>query len=171
MEDFEAVSKHGQRYIVPRTLSRAFAVSMKIKDDQNFPRAMDPHNAEHHSAEGWQGAYHVHFLEKIDTSGAVIGWELIWGQPKHTMRLFYDHVCQRWPELSEVRFDTTFCRALKEESKAKLRGFRAVKLSLGATRARLPLHPLPSDLSSTDLSSTLVCANVDAESVSRHASM
>ena len=40
MDDLEPVNMNGDWYIVPRTMGRAFATRMSIKDDQNFPRAM-----------------------------------------------------------------------------------------------------------------------------------
>lgn len=47
MDDLEVVYKNGDRYIVPRTMSCAFATHMSVKDDQKFPRATDPQQASH----------------------------------------------------------------------------------------------------------------------------
>ena len=152
MADYEAVSPRGLRYNVPRSVSRAFAVHMKVKDDHNFPRAMDPHHDDHQFVEGWQGVHNVRFLEKLDGNGAVVGFELIWGQPKHTMRQFYDHVRKTWPELNQVKFDTTFCRTLARKPTAKLPGFRVAVLSLDDTRARLPLGQIPVEVGSPSAS-------------------
>ena len=71
MEPYEAVYQSGDRYFVPRHLARAFAAHMKLGNQQDFPRAVDPAHNAHHIAEGWQGAYHVRFLEKLDAAGSV----------------------------------------------------------------------------------------------------
>jgi hypothetical protein len=143
MEQYEAVHLSGKRYLVPQDVAYAFATQMRLAEPHNFPRAMDPAHDAHHFAEGWQGAYHVRFLEKIDAADNIIGFELVWGQPRHTMRKYYDHVICRWPELSDVSFESTFCRALAIKPTRKLLGFRVVKLDLESTRARLPQQPLP----------------------------
>jgi len=120
----EPVSKDGKRYVVPRALANAFAVHMGLNDAQNFPRAVDPAHEAHHFAKGWQGVYHVRFLEKVSANGDVEGWEVVWGQPKHNMRAYFNSVSERWPELKGISFDETFCRALA--GKRKLRGFKVV---------------------------------------------
>ena len=97
---------------------------------------MDPLHNDHQFVESWQGVHNVRFLEKLDDAGGVAGWELIWGQPKHTMRKYYDTVCKRWPELKEVNFSETFCRALAKKPRGKLPGFRVATFSLDDTRAR-----------------------------------
>ena len=89
MACLEAVSRHGLRFLVPQPLARRFASLVEVKDDHNFPRAVDPGHAAHHFCEHWQGAYNVRFLEKVK-DGEVLDWVLIWGQPRHTMRSFYD---------------------------------------------------------------------------------
>ena len=117
---------------------------------------MDPLHNDHQFVESWQGVHNVRFLEKLDDAGGVAGWELIWGQPKHTMRKYYDTVCKRWPELKEVNFSETFCRALAKKPRGKLPGFRVATLSLDDTRARLPLGKLPVRIGSPSASAILI---------------
>ena len=137
---FEAVCASAEFYTVPKELARPFARAIGIKDDQNFPRAMDPNDTGHTFVEYWQGLYNVRWLEKVSVTGDVLGWMLIWGQPSHTMGKFYEAACTKWTNLPAWN---TFRLAIAPSSKRKMKGFRVTKLSLDASRKRLEAKDLP----------------------------
>ena len=116
----EPVSAAGELYEVPAGLAHAFASVQGIKEPQNFSRAMDPAVASHHFVEHWQGLYHLRWLEKLGADGNAVEWNLVWGQPKHTMKELYLSVKGRWPELPAWEF---FRQAISDNSKRSSRGF------------------------------------------------
>ena len=73
MDDLEVVYKNGDRYIVPRTMSCAFATHMSVKDDQNFPRATDPQHASHLTRRPPSAAA-GHLLARLLTPSATPPW-------------------------------------------------------------------------------------------------
>ena len=132
---FEPVSAAGDYYELPPELARAFAREMHIKDDQNFPRAIDPEITSHHFVEHWQGMYHLRWLEKLGADGAAVEWMLVWGQPKHTMKQFYNSAKDRWPQLPTWDY---FRQAVADNSKKKKKGFRIMRLGRRLTKKELP---------------------------------
>ena len=59
-DHWEAVSPAGCLYRVPKTRAREFARHFEIKDDQNFPRALNPADTVHQFCEDWQAVVRVH---------------------------------------------------------------------------------------------------------------
>ena len=100
-EMIEVVSPVGKRYqLLSLEHASLFAKQLRdveqLKDAKNFPRAMDPSELRYHFCDNWQGIYNVRFIEKVDKqSGDVLESALIWGQPRHNMRAFYDCLCVR----------------------------------------------------------------------------
>ena len=82
----EPVNADGRRYLLEMATASSFARHFKLNDAKNFPRAMDPSETRYHFCNHWQGLYHVRFIEKVNQqTGELLGSELIWGQPKHSM--------------------------------------------------------------------------------------
>ena len=77
----EAVNEHGKLFVVPRDKAREFARWARVKEGQNFSRAVDPHHIDHQFCERWQGIHNVRFIEKVSDDG-VLEWMVVWGQPK-----------------------------------------------------------------------------------------
>jgi hypothetical protein len=144
-EVYEAVSAAGDYYCLPPPVAESFARIIGIKDHHNFPRALNPADTLHHFVEHWQGLYNLRWLEKLGPNGEVLEWMLIWGQPKHSMRMFYDSAKQRWPELPGWEF---FRQAIAENSKKNMKAFRATRLLPEQSRRRLQKKELPAELKS-----------------------
>ena len=147
----EAVAPSGKRYRLhslqhASSFAKQLQDANELKDAKNFSRAVDPSDLRFHFCENWQGIYNVRFVEKVDTqSGELLESALIWGQPRHSMREFYDCLCVRWPELRAVSFESTFCRFLKDGQR-KITGFRvrlARDIPIDEMERRLPLTGLP----------------------------
>ena len=143
----EAVAPSGKRYRLhslqhASSFAKQLQDANELKDAKNFSRAVDPSDLRFHFCENWQGIYNVRFVEKVDTqSGELLESALIWGQPRHSMREFYDCLCVRWPELRAVSFESTFCRFLKDGQR-KITGFRvrlARDIPIDEMERRLPL--------------------------------
>jgi hypothetical protein len=141
----EPVAADGRRYLLKMELASPFARHFELSDAKNFPRAVDASDMRYHFCNHWQGMYHVRFIEKVNQqTGELLESALIWGQPKHSMREFYDSLCIRWPELLAVGFESTFCRFLS--GNRKIAGFRVTKaqdLAADEIQKRLPLTSLP----------------------------
>ena len=139
----EPVSAAGDYYEVPKELARAFARAMGIKDDQNFPRAINPAVTSWHFVEHWQGLYNLRWLEKVDMEDRAFEWALVWGQPRHSMKDFFLSVKRRWPELPSWDY---FRQAIADNSKKKIKGFRMTRLPPEQSRRRLTKKELPAEL-------------------------
>ena len=141
----EPVNADGSRYLLEMAQAASFARHFQLSDAKNFPRAMDPSEQRYHFCNHWQGKYNVRFIEKVNKqTGELLESVLIWGQPKHSMREFYNTLCIRWPELSAVGVESTFCRFLV--GKRKIAGFRVTNardLPNHETDRRLPRIALP----------------------------
>ena len=144
---YEAVNNRGELFVVPHNKRMPLPDGPKISDPQNFARAVDPHHTEHEFCEHWQGVHNVRFLEKLN-GGRVVDWVVVWGQPKHSMKAFYDACASRWPELLTVSFKETFCAAIRRERKMAGGTIRVQRLELQATRERLSLQQMPAELAS-----------------------
>ena len=149
-------------YEVQKLIARRFARAVGIKEDHNFPRAMDPADETHVFVENWQPLYNVRFLEKVDAAGNVLEHMLIWGQPRHSMQTFYDMARLRWKDLPAWG---TFRQALAPDAKRGMKGFRVSKLSAEASRQRLKRKDLPVELATQV--PTLPCALVSNRSTVR----
>mmetsp|Transcript_48501 Transcript_48501/g.134475 ORF Transcript_48501/g.134475 Transcript_48501/m.134475 type:complete len:1928 (+) Transcript_48501:54-5837(+) len=144
-DTFEPVSAAGELYDVPKHLSREFARSVGINEDQNFPRAMDPANEQYNWCEDWQPLHNVRWLEKVN-NGAAVEWIVIWGNSKGakpTMQRFYQTALAKWNDLPPWN---TFRLALPVDAKRTMKGFRVSKLPLAQSRERLCRKELPLSL-------------------------
>ena len=135
-----AVNAAAELYYVPRDRAHAFAVHFEVAHPQNFSRMLDPRDTGHHFVEDWQGLYNVRWLEKLGQSGDVMGWILIWGQPRHSLKKFYEACASRWPELPAWN---TFRQAAAPGTPRKMSGFRVTRLSVSDSLARLDHKELP----------------------------
>jgi hypothetical protein len=65
---YEAVSPTGQLYSIEEQYVSKFAGAQRppIVRVNNFKRACDPAENEHHFAEGWQGKHNVRVLQRVD---------------------------------------------------------------------------------------------------------
>ena len=143
-DQLEVVDSAGFRYQITRLGARTFAqVIAGAKRLDNWVRCVDPAHKEHHVGEGgWQGAYHVRFIEKLDSrTNGVVDYKVIWGVPKHSMREFYEACKSDWPELPAFN---TFRQAVACTGGKKMKGFSVQKqASVELTRTRCPLISLP----------------------------
>ena len=137
----EAVNSNGELFVVPAAFAYTFAVLKNVSDPQNFARAIDPSETSHQFCENWQGVHNVRFLEKVTPQGYVLEYDVIWGQPRHSMKEYYTSVSKKWPELLFVSFKETFCPAVA--GRRRMKGFRVTKLTPGETVLRLKLRPTP----------------------------
>ena len=87
MDQYEVVDKLGFRYQITKLGASDFATIIAgAQKRSNWVRCVDPLHEKHHVTEGgWQGAYNVRFIERLDPrTQAVIGYKNIWSAPKHS---------------------------------------------------------------------------------------
>ena len=138
MDPYDVVDKSGFRYTIARSGASAFAAIIAgATKPSNWVRAVDATCRDHHVAEhGWQGTYHVRFIERLDPlTQAVRDYKPIWGVPRHTMQQFYDVCKSEWPELPSFN---TFRQAVA--GRKTMKGFFVQsEPNVELTRLRCPL--------------------------------
>ena len=139
MDQYEVVDKLGFRYQITKLGASDFATIIAgAQKRSNWVRCVDPLHEKHHVTEGgWQGAYNVRFIERLDPrTQAVIGYKHIWSAPKHNLREFYDACREDWPELPAFN---TFRQAVQAAGR-KMRNFSVQRQpDIELTRMRCPL--------------------------------